>query len=267
MGKLKITYPFDNGEYLVPGGTTSNSALLLDYVKGTNAIGAKYGTYNAGSDSVYATTTGSGYHRYYYATYTPKFFTPTFRWEVPVKTQVDRALYSRIYVNSYYNNLYIDDTITNRDYTTIPFYSYETESTYMFAFGNLLNFFLLTERFLIDDPTVKSCAMFARKSAEGTNPSLSTPFPYGNVICEWNDTAKIIDSTDVSNIYTPDSLYNASNVGYCSTYSLYQYTRDGYMYPDIYYCDGGLSVPPDGIVCIGTSNFMRLGSNLFLRID
>ncbi len=266
MGKLIVSYPFDNSDYLVPGGVNSNSSLLSDYVKGSNAIGAKYGTYSAGSDSIYVS--GSGYYRCYYATFTPRFFTPVFRWEIPTKPQTTKSLYSRIYNGDYYNNLYKDDTITNKDYTTIPFYSYETESTYMFAIGNLINFFLLTERFLIDDPSVKSCAMFARKSASGNNPSNGgVDLPSGNIIYEWNDAAKISIPTDAANIYTPDTLYNASNVGYCSTYSLYQYTRDGYIYPDIYYCDGGLSVPPDGIVRIGTSKFMRLGSNIFLRID
>ena len=119
---------------------------------------------------------------------------------------------------------------------------------------------MITERFSIDDQSVKSYSIIARKTCDETEDN-----PLG--FYQWNDSADFTYATYYANLYAEDKLYNASNVGYCSKYSLYQYTRDGFIYPDIYYCDGGLSVPPDGIVRIGTSKFMRLGSNLFLRID
>lgn len=255
MGKLQVRYPFINDSRLISGNFSCSDDYknaMRPYFVGNNDIFGRYG-------SIYIDGT--------WGTLTFRF-TPSFRsdkafdYKIPVKT--DNGAYLKVFHlgNSTYgqNMLYYDNTTITRDYTTIPFYSYETDSTYMFAFDNLNNFLMITERFSIDNQAIKSYSIIARKTYDETEDN-----PLG--FYEWNDSADFEYATYYANLYTGDKLYNASNVGYCSKYSLYHYTRDGFIYPDIYYCDGGLSVLPDGIVRIGTFKFMRLGSNLFLRID
>ena len=259
MGKLQVRYPFINDNKLIAGSFGSSityGGTLLPYFIGDNNIFGKYGSIN-----MYTSLTTYGEARF---SFMPSFRTDKkFEYTIPAK-QYGNTVYLKVYnpINATFgsNTLFADNTITTRDYTTIPFYSYETDSTYMFAFDSLNHFLMITERFSIDDQTVKSYSIIARKTCDETEDN-----PLG--FYEWNDSADFTYATYYANLYTEDKLYNASNVGYCSKYSLYQYTRDGFIYPDIYYCDGGLSVPPDGIVRIGTSKFMRLGSNLFLRID
>lgn len=258
MGKLQVRYPFINDNKLIAGSFSSANPYdkaLMPYFVGNNNIFSRYGSIN-----MYAS-----YNIYGDAIFS---FIPSFRsnkkFEYKISAKTGNGAYLKVYHpgNASYgqNMLYYDNTTNTRDYTTIPFYSYETDSTYMFAFDKLNNFLMITERFSIDDQSIKSYSIIARKTCDETEDN-----PLG--FYEWNDSADFTYATYYANLYTEDKLYNASNVGYCSKYSLYQYTRDGFIYPDIYYCDGGLSVPPDGIVRIGTSKFMRLGSNLFLRID
>ena len=255
MGKLQVRYPFINDSKLISGTffyADDYKNAMRPYFVGSNNIFSRHGSISIDGSQSSLTFR----------------FIPSFRsdkafdYKIPAKT--DNVAYLKLYQpgsSSYGQNmLYYDNATNTRDYTTIPFYSYETDSTYMFAFDKLNNFLMITERFLIDDQAVKSYSIIARKTYDETEAN-----PLG--FYEWNDSADFTYATYYANLYTEDKLYNASNVGYCSKYSLYQYTRDGFIYPDIYYCDGGLSVPPDGIVRIGTSKFMRLGSNLFLRID
>ena len=264
MGTLKVRYPFANNVQYLLNGTFSDvityNNAILSYFVGVNNIFGKYGTvslYRANDNTLGLRGLD----------FTPSFATGrSFEYHIPSKNLSNTVLnkpYFQVWrpgSSTGQNILYHDDTIQTRDYTTIPFYSYETSSTYMFAFDSLNNFFMITERISIDDPTVKSCALMSRKTYGATD-----MYPLG--FYEWNDSADLERDAYYANLYTDTSLYNVSNIGYCSTCVLYQYVRDGFIYPDIYYCDGGMAVPPDGIVRIGASNFMRLGSNLFLRID
>ena len=260
MGTFQVRYPFANNYKFLLNGTFSDvisyDNAILSYFVGANNIFGKYGTvslYKANEANIGTRA----------LEFIPSFATRnTFEYHIPSKNSGNNA-YFEVYrpgTGLGKNILYYDDTIQTRDYTTIPFYSYETSSTYMFAFDSLNNFFMITERISIDDPTVKSYALMSRKTYGATDEN-----PLG--FYEWNDSADLENPTYYANLYTDTSLYNVSNIGYCSTCVLYQYVRDGFIYPDIYYCDGGMAVPPDGIVRIGASNFMRLGSNLFLRID
>ena len=271
MGKLYIDYPFINANWALVSSTYSNEKFINDpnyklLFTGKNKIGSKYGAYTFTSDS---SNTGGGTVKY-----TPNFMKfGNFKWIMSYAYAPKGYLHlsrdnSNLYstdVSVSHNPLYAyssDDGngIYGRDYTKIPFYSYETESTYMFAIDSLNNFFMITEKYKIDDHSIKNVSIITRKIHGGTESS-----PLG--FYEYDDSVANSSCLQYTNLYTEDKLYNVHNIGYCSKYSLYQYTRNGYIYPDIYYCDGGLSVPPDGIVSIGASNFMRLGSNLFLRID
>lgn len=269
MGKLQVRYPFGN----TSDGPFSNSILsnMKKFFAGENSIGERYGSYSIG--------TASGTEGYATMTYIPSFMKNVnsyngFSFRMSKATSSDGYLdLSRVATNTNYGNLsdyqqntmyYHSSTTGNslygRDYTKIPFYSYETDSTYLFAIDDINNFFMITEKTKIDDRSIKSCSIITRKIIGG-----SDNCPLG--FYEFDDSVTNGDASVYTNLYTDTNMYNAHNVGYCSKYSLYQYTRNGYIYHDIYYCDGGLSVPPDGIVRIGTSKFMKLGSNLFLRID
>lgn len=269
LRSLIRSYPFANSS----GGVfKDNLGTNMKYhFCGTNSIGTRYGEYNIG---ITGGTSGNTF-----MTYIPSFMKNIntyngFSFRMSKSTSSDGYLdLSRIATSMNYGNLsdyrqntmyYHDSTIGNslygRDYTTIPFYSYETDSTYMFAIDDINNFFMITEKIKIDDQSIKTCSIITRKIIGG-----SDDCPLG--FYEFDDSVTNGDASIYTNLYTEASMHNAHNVGYCSKYSLYQYTRNGYIYPDIYYCDGGLSVPPDGIVRIGTSKFMKLGSNLFLRID
>lgn len=261
MGSLRVQYPFaNNGHFLINGAANlaDNDDKIFKYFVGNNNIFSKYG-------GIFIENRGSANITERALRFTSSFAPYIiFRYYIPGKSTSSVSSLTVYASNTTVDSgqrLYLDDTIGARDYTTIPFYTYETSSTYMFAFDSLNNFFMITERISIDDPTVKSCALIARKTCNATDTN-----PLG--VYEWNDSTIFnYDPTVYSNKYTDSSLYNASNIGYCSTCVLFQYVRDGFVYPDIYYCDGGMSVPPDGLVRIGASNFMRLGSNLFLRVD
>ena len=83
------------------------------------------------------------------------------------------------------------------------------------AIDKFTNFFMITERKLIDDPTVKTCSIITRKTVGESDDCVLGLY-------EFNDMGTSIDSTNYTNLYTSNSLYNAPNVGYCNTYSLYQ---------------------------------------------
>lgn len=257
MGKLKISYPFTNDAMFSPELSSSDIVgFFTPIFLGEKSVASRYGTctitaghYNGGQKVQF--------------NFKPNFSkSSNFTCLFPSKLASGLSFYINLTVDnsSGQNGLAYNSEIRNKDYTTLPLYQYETDSTYMFAIDNLNNFIIITERCSIDDPSIKSCAIFIRKTCSETSDN-----PLG--VYEWNDSTAITSYSQYSKVYNDDNLYNAHNIGYCCKYSLYQYTRDGYIYPDIYYCDGGLSVPPDGIIRIGTSNFMKLGSNLFLRID
>ena len=270
MGKLLIRYPFINSSFRIIDTVYDNFCADPGYQSlftGENGIGKRYGSYAFAKDS---NSSGGAT-----VTYTPTFVKRgRFKWFMSFSTYGESGClhlsrddgYSvDTTVSESHNPMYAYSSSTNngifgRDYTKIPFYSYETDSTYLFAVDSLNNFFMVTERFMIDNQSIKNVSIITRKIHGETEEC-----PLG--FYEYDDSIANSNCMQYTNLYTKDKLYNASNVGYCSKYSLYQYTRDGFIYPDIYYCDGGLSVPPDGIVRIGTSRFMRLGSNLFLRID
>ena len=261
MGTFKIRYPFINGYTVLDGNYVTLASPLF---KGENEIGDRYGSCYIGP-----------YNNSLVFTYKPNFsMTGDFKFFMSHAGDSNGYLaLSRATGNEYtvvqgftsYNTIYhysssYSSGLYGRDYTKIPFYSYESNSTYMFAVDKLINFFIITERLKMDDPTVKNASIFARK--------IIAPSDYAHLgLYEYNDSTSHGDATKYSSLYESDDLYRAYNHGYCEKYSLYNYTKDGYIYPDIYYCDGGLSIPPDGIVRIGPSRFMKLGANIFLRID
>ena len=74
--------------------------------------------------------------------------------------------------------------------------------------------------------------------------------------------------------YTPypwhveNTYHNGNNVGYTSSINAYKYTIKGYYCDNLYYFDGGYTMPGESISTIGGIKFLKLGdSNLFIKME
>ena len=259
MGKFQIRYPFGNEDNSIVDTTiydrTFSNEITQALFKGEKNIGDKYGAYTFSIG-------GNVYWDGVTITYTPTFLKAgTFKFYMPFPIAVHGGnLYLARNIDKSYNNMY-DYNIYGRDYSKIPLYSFESDSTYMFAVDDLANLFMITERAKIDDPTSRGISIFMRKTNTGT---VTDSAPIG--CYEFNDNSANSGYLDRTNLYTDSAQYNSCNTGYCNKYMMYQYTNNGYIYPDIYYCDGGMATPPDGIIRIGPSKFLKIASNIFLKI-
>lgn len=60
--------------------------------------------------------------------------------------------------------------------------------------------------------------------------------------------------------------YRGYNIGKCTTSMVYPLTANGYIYPDIVYVDGGLTVPTAQTCKIGSNTYFRIYANMFMKV-
>lgn len=252
MAEIQVRYPFNNSTTTI---TPAVSTFCSDYIKGNGILYTEENT----------TVGYSSSSSLYTFRITPSWMTTTRGLYVYIPNCNAPVSYQFKYTLRYPNSnssgtlieeiMLADTNFKTKDYTKIPFYNIETDNVSLFAIDNLRNYIMLVKRKKIDDPSFTSFSFMTSKHTDDTD-----NFPIG--LYEISD-----QTSPASHIYSENEPFQSPNIGYMSSYRLYQYSRDGYIYPDIYYCDGGLSVPPDGICRIGPSKFLKLGSNFFLKID
>ena len=68
--------------------------------------------------------------------------------------------------------------------------------------------------------------------------------------------------------YVENTYHNGNNIGFTNSINAYRYTVKGYYCNNLYYFDGGSSMPGEGVSIIGGIKFLKLGdSNLFIKLD
>lgn len=60
--------------------------------------------------------------------------------------------------------------------------------------------------------------------------------------------------------------YRGDNIGKCTTAVVYPLTANGYIYPDIVYVDGGLTVPTSQVCKIGGTTYFKIYKNMFMKV-
>ena len=152
-----------------------------------------------------------------------------------------------------YNKFAYDTEFYNADYSTVPVYRISKTNSCMVAFKNLKSMIVCAKGISMTNSGITKYTAFVPKHVFESEEAPLGLYRY--------------DGID----RTPDAIYATTyhnpNTGYCSKYMMYNYVDNGYIYPDIYYCDGGIDVPPDGICQIGTTKFLKLASNFFLKVD
>lgn len=83
------------------------------------------------------------------------------------------------------------------------------------------------------------------------NPVVSTAYP------EELDADLIFDSTPV---------VAAPNYGFTNSFYITPFTYKGYMSKSLYVADGGHSIPPYGLTTLGNYPYIRVTSNVFMRV-
>lgn len=62
------------------------------------------------------------------------------------------------------------------------------------------------------------------------------------------------------------SYYRGYNIGKSTTAVVYPITANGYVYPDIVYVDGGITVPTAQTCKIGGTTYFRIYGNIFMKV-
>lgn len=256
MAELEVYYPFTNSN-------TLNSTSFATLVKGKNGVFEKTTNFRIG-----------GGNNGYVCNVEPLFWKSNrYYIKIIIANRSDGSWptacriadgnnnnnnYTSISGTTTLNTFYRIDDFHTRDYSTIPFYSLETSHTRMFAIDSLSNMMIATERLSMSDISNKTYSLMIKKNVGGTDECPLGLYEY---------TSNVSSAAECNQKRLNNEQYQSPNTGYCNTYMMYQYTREGYIYPDIYYSDGGLSVPPDGICQIGPSRFLKICGNFFLKMD
>lgn len=64
------------------------------------------------------------------------------------------------------------------------------------------------------------------------------------------------------------TMYNNLNTGYTNGINAYRYSTKGYYCDNLYYFDGGLVLPGEGVSKMGNNKFLKMGnSNFYIKME
>lgn len=120
-----------------------------------------------------------------------------------------------------------------------------------------------TTGYKMDDMSVTKDAMFCTSSYGSGYDTNSTGLMLATtgVAPEYNFNYRRVHGTISLHDY-----YRGYNIGKCTTAIVYPLTANGYIYPDIVYVDGGLTVPTAQVCKIGSNTYFKLYANMFMKV-